>query len=66
MDHVVLDDAAGMLLIRLVGTRVAEIAKKIKYANEAKIGLPPKEERSVTCGKFPLWHLRRKITQGKV
>ncbi len=66
MEHGVLDDSAGMLRIRLVGTRVAEIAKKIKYANEAKIGLPPKEERSITCGKFPLWHLRRKITQGKV
>jgi len=61
LEHGVLDDTAGMLRIRLVGTRVAEIAKKIKYANEANVGLPPEEERSITCGKFPLWHQRRKI-----
>ena len=63
IEHGVLDDTADMLRIKLVGTRVAEIAKKIKYANDAKIGLPPEEERSITCGKFPLWHQRRKITQ---
>ena len=66
MEHGVLDDSAGMLRIKLVGTRVAEIAKKIKYANDAKIGLPPEEERSITCGRFPLWRLRRKITQESV
>jgi hypothetical protein len=62
-EHGVSDDAAGMLRIRLVGTRVAEIAKKIRYANDANVGLPPEEERSITCGKFPLWHKRRKLTQ---
>jgi multimeric flavodoxin WrbA len=62
-EHGVLDDTGGMFRIKLVGKRVAEIAKKIKYANDAKIGLPPEEERSITGGKFPLWHQRRKITQ---
>jgi multimeric flavodoxin WrbA len=60
-EHGVLDDAAGMLRIRLVGERVAEIAKKIKYANEAGVGMPAEQQRSITCGKFPLWRLRRKL-----
>ena len=63
MEHGVLDDKAGMLRIGLVGTRVAEIAKKIRFANDAGVGLPIEEERSITCGKFPLWHKRRKIVQ---
>jgi len=63
MENGALDDSAGMLRIRLVGTRVAEIAKKIKYATDCGVGLPPEEERSITCGKFPLWNLRRKLTR---
>jgi multimeric flavodoxin WrbA len=65
LENGVLDDSAGMLRVRLVGTRVAEVAKKIKYANLAGVGLPPQEERSITCGKFPHWHLRRKIVLSK-
>ena len=61
----ILDDSTGMLRIRLVGTRVAEIAAKLKYADIAGIGLPPEEQRSITCGKFPLWQQRRKIASGK-
>jgi len=61
LENGVLDDSMGMVRIRLVGTRVAEIAKKIKYANLAGVGIAPEEDRSITCGKFPLWHLRRKI-----
>jgi multimeric flavodoxin WrbA len=63
LEHGVLDDAAGMVRIRLVGNRVAEIAKKMKYADAAGIGIPPEEQRSITCGKFPLWQLRRKVQQ---
>lgn len=65
MEHGVLDDTAGMLRIRLVGTRVAEIAQKIKYATTAGVGIPPEEDRSITGGKFALWHLRRKLTQNQ-
>ncbi len=60
-EHGVLDDSAGMVRVRLVGTRVAEIAKMLKYAAMAHIGLPPEEQRSITCGKFPHWQLRRKL-----
>ena len=106
MEQGVLADTAGMLRIRLVGTRVAEIAKKvnypahraghlkklkegdcipltptphsspstgrgilreqlIKYATMAGVGIPPEEDRSITGGKFALWHLRHKLTQNK-
>lgn len=61
LEHGVLDDTAGMVRIRLVGTRVAEVAAMIKYANTAGVGLPPNEQRSITCGKFPLWQVRRKL-----
>jgi len=38
---------------------------KIKYAGLAGVGLTPEEERSITCGKFPHWHLRRKLVLSK-
>ncbi|MBU0575977.1 MAG: flavodoxin family protein [Proteobacteria bacterium] len=65
LDNGVLDDPVGMVRIKLVGTRVAEIAQKIKYAGLAGVGLTPEEERSITCGKFPHWHLRRKLVLSK-
>lgn len=65
LENGVLDDTPGMLRIRLVGTRVAEVAKKIKYANLAGVGLAPEEERSITCGKFPLWQSRIKLRHSK-
>jgi len=61
LEHGVLDDAAGMLRISLVGTRVAEIARKIKYATQKGIGLEPQEERNILCGKFLDWKERRKL-----
>jgi multimeric flavodoxin WrbA len=61
MEHGVLDDSSGMVRVRLVGTRVAEIAQMIKYAAMAHIGLPPEEQRSITCGKFPHWQRRLKL-----
>jgi multimeric flavodoxin WrbA len=61
MEKGVLDDSAGMLRVRTLGTRVAEIASKIKYADGANIGVPPHEQRSITCGTFPLWQLRKKL-----
>ena len=45
--------------------QIAEIAKKLKYAGSAGVGLTPEEERSITCGKFPHWHLRRKLVLSK-
>jgi multimeric flavodoxin WrbA len=63
LEHGVLDDTGGMVRVRLVGTRVAEIAMKMKYADAAHIGLPPEEQRSITCGKFPLWERRRRLQQ---
>jgi len=30
--------------------------KKMKFAEHAGIGLPEDEIRSITTGKFPLWH----------
>ena len=61
----ILDDTGGMLRIRLVGTRVAEIAKKIKYASLSGINISPEEERSITCGKFTFRNLRRKTTMSE-
>lgn len=63
MERGVLDDSAGMLRARLLGTRVAEIAMKMKYADAANVGLPPEEQRSITCGTFPQWHRRKKLQQ---
>ncbi len=60
MENGVLDDAGGMLRIKLVGARVAEIAQKIKYA-DTHLGLHPEEQRSITCGKFPHWRRRRRL-----
>jgi len=63
LEHGIMDDSMGMLRIKLVGTRVAEIAQKIKYATLAGVGIPPEEQRSITCGKFPYWQKRKRITK---
>jgi hypothetical protein len=41
MEHGALDDLVGVVSVRNVGYRVAEVAKMIKYATEAGIGVPP-------------------------
>lgn len=58
LDNGALADTGGMVRVRLVGQRVAEIAKKIKYASLAGVGIPEEEERSITCGRYPLHGLR--------
>ena len=49
MEHGALDDKIGMISIRNVGYRVAEVAKMIKYATEAGAGVPP-EYQVTTSG----------------
>ena len=41
MEHGALDDRAGMISIRNVGYRVAEVTKMIKYAIDNGVGVPP-------------------------
>lgn len=45
MEHGVLDDLYGVLGARLVGRRVAELARMIKYAKEAGLEVPRRPER---------------------
>lgn len=54
LENGALDDKAGIFRIRIVGQRVAEIAKKIRFADLHGIGIAEEEERSITCGKYPL------------
>ena len=56
MENGALDDAAGMVRIRTMAKRVVEISRKMKFAEEAGVGLPDKEIRSITCGRYPAWH----------
>lgn len=49
MEHGVLDDRAGMISIRNVGYRVAEVTKMIKYAIDNGVGVPP-EYQVTTSG----------------
>ena len=51
-----LDDTPGMIRIRTMAKRVVEISRKMKFAEQAGIGLPEDEIRSITTGRFPLWH----------
>jgi hypothetical protein len=51
-----LDDPPGMVRIRTVAKRVVEISRKMKFAELAGVGLPEREIRSITCGRYPLWH----------
>lgn len=41
MEHGVLDDSFGMNRVREVGTKVAEVARMIKFAKEHGVGLSP-------------------------
>jgi multimeric flavodoxin WrbA len=56
MEHGALDDPSGMVRIRTVAKRVVDISRKIKFANQAGVGLPDSELRSITCGRFPHLH----------
>lgn len=49
MEHGALDDPVGVVSVRNVGYRVAEVAKMIKYAIEAGVGVPP-EYQITTSG----------------
>lgn len=55
MEHGALDDPMGMVRIRTMAKRTVEITRKIKFADQAGVGLPDSEIRSITCGKYPLW-----------
>lgn len=56
MEHGALDDNDGMLRIRTMAKRVVEISRKIKFADQASVGMPENEIRSITYGKFPHWY----------
>ena len=56
MEHGALDDTPGMHRIRTMAKRVVEISRKIKFADQAGVGLPESEIRSITCGRFSFWH----------
>ena len=56
-----MDDTGGMLRIRTMAKRVVEISRKMKFAEQAGIGLPEEEIRSITCGRFPFWHKGKKV-----
>ena len=45
-----------MVRIRTMAKRVVEISRKMKFAEEAGVGLPDKEIRSITCGRYPAWY----------
>jgi len=48
LEHGVLDDKYGMREVKMMGGRVVEIARMIKYATEAGLVLPEKYKRTVT------------------
>ena len=56
LEHGALDDTPGMHRIVTMAKRVVEISRKIKYADQAGVGLPENEIRSITGGRFPFWH----------
>jgi hypothetical protein len=53
MEHGALDDAGGMARIKTMAKRVVEISRKIRFAENAGVGVPFSETRSITCGKYP-------------
>jgi multimeric flavodoxin WrbA len=55
MEHGALDDNIGMVRIRTMARRTVEITRKIKHADQAGVGVPDADIRSITCGKYPLW-----------
>ena len=52
LEHGVLDDKAGIHRARLVGIRVVEVARMIKYATTAGITLPNEYALTVTGGRW--------------
>jgi multimeric flavodoxin WrbA len=56
-----LDDPPGMVRLATMAKRVVEVTRMIKFADQAGVGIPESETRSITCGRYPLWH---KKTQG--
>jgi multimeric flavodoxin WrbA len=60
-EHGALDDPPGMVRVRTMAKRVVEISKKIKFAEQAGVGVPDDEIRSITCGKFPLWYKKKRV-----
>jgi len=48
MEHGALDDRLGMVSIRNVGYRTTEVAKMIKYATDAGVGVPPEYQVTTT------------------
>ena len=52
LEHGVLDDLFGMVRAHMVGRKVAEISRMIKYAREAGLELPrrPKKEKAFVRG----------------
>lgn len=51
LEHGVLDDTFGMLQTRLVGHRVVELARMIKFAAESGVGVPDEYKRIFTGGR---------------
>jgi len=60
-EHGALDDPIGMVRIRTMAKRTVEITRKIKFADQAGVGLPDDEIRSITCGKYPLWFKKKAV-----
>ncbi len=58
MEHGALDDSVGMVRIKTMAKRVVEISRKMKFADQAGVGLPDNEIRSITCGRYPHLHKR--------
>ncbi|MFC2052452.1 flavodoxin family protein [Chloroflexota bacterium] len=50
MEHGALDDVGGMVSVRGVGYRVAEVARMIKYATDAGIVVPPEYQVTTSGG----------------
>ena len=65
MEHGALDDHSGMVRIRTVAKRVVEISRKMKFADQAGVGVPDNEIRSITCGRFPHLHKKYQKADGK-
>lgn len=59
MEHGALDDTVGMVSIRNVGYRVAEVAKMIKYATEAGAGVPPEYQITTSGGTVKRRHVKK-------
>jgi multimeric flavodoxin WrbA len=59
-EHGALDDAIGMVKVLTMAKRTVEISRKIKFADNAGVGLPDDELRSATTGKYPLWFKKKK------